>query len=103
METRISRYNISHLNQLSHNNIAATDRQTYSCDFAAMAANMQHMGGHGQMMPQQQQQQPPRNAAQGQLQSYLYNSLKNSPPPINGITWHNSITLQDRLMKSMQL
>lgn len=64
-----------------------------------MAANMQHMGAPG-MMPQQQQR---GGAAQGQLQGYLIQALKNSPSPLNGVTWHNSLSLQERLGKSLQL
>ena len=64
-----------------------------------MAANMQHMGGPG-MMPQQQQ--PRGNAAQGQLQSYLVQALKNGPQPVPG-TWHNTLPLNERLSKSLQL
>lgn len=65
-----------------------------------MAANMQHMGTPG-MMPQHPQQRP--NAAQGQLQSYLVQALKNCPQPLNGNTWHNTLSLQERLTKSLHL
>lgn len=65
-----------------------------------MAANMQQMAGAGQMMPQQLRR-PPTNTHQ--LQQLVYhNLLQNSQPP-NGLTWQGSVSLNDRMGKTMDL
>lgn len=75
-----------------------------------MAGNMQPMGGpggpggNGGMMPQQAQQFGSNpGALKGQMQNYLLQAIKNCPPPPGGLTWHNTLSLQERLGKAMHL
>ena len=72
-----------------------------------MAANFQHMGGAGQMMPQQQsqpnpqqQQQPQgqgqRQPAASQIQYHITQALKAQIAPRSG--WQATVPLQERLL-----
>lgn len=73
-----------------------------------MAANFQHLGGAGQMMPQQppqpnpQQQLPPGqqrqypNGAATQIQFQIGQALKAQIPPRSG--WQTTVPLQERLI-----
>jgi hypothetical protein len=65
-----------------------------------MAANMQQMAGAGQMMPQQLRR-PTANSHQIQQMVYQ-NLLQNSQPP-NGLTWQGTVSLNDRMGKTMDL
>lgn len=64
-----------------------------------MAANMQHMAGVGQMMPQQMRK--PSNTHQ--LQQYVYQHLLQNSQPPNGLTWQSNVSLNDRMGKTMEL
>ena len=73
-----------------------------------MAANFQHMGGAGQMMPQQpsqpnpQQQPPPGqqrqfpNGQNTQIQYQISQALKAQMPPRSG--WQTTVPVQERLV-----
>ena len=63
-----------------------------------MAANMQHMAGAGQMMPQQVRR--PNNP---QLQHVVYENLVSNPPPVNPVSWQSGIPINERLSKTMTL
>lgn len=64
-----------------------------------MAANMQHMGGVGQMMPQQMRK--PANA--GRLQQFVYQNLLQQAQAPNALAWQANITINDRMGKTMDL
>ncbi|KHN99640.1 uncharacterized protein MAM_02493 [Metarhizium album ARSEF 1941] len=65
-----------------------------------MAANMQQMAGAGQMIPQQLRR-PPANSHHMQQMVYQ-NLLQHSQPP-NGLTWQGTVSLNDRMGKTMDL
>jgi hypothetical protein len=64
-----------------------------------MAANFQHMGGPGQMMPQQQrqqqQQQRPQTGATTQIQSLIFNTLNAQTGPLTG--WQAGVLPNERM------
>ncbi|EHK41406.1 hypothetical protein TRIATDRAFT_84787 [Trichoderma atroviride IMI 206040] len=63
-----------------------------------MAANMQHMAGAGQMMPQQM-----RKPTATQLQQAVYQNIQQNTPPLNGMTWQSSFTVNERMGKTLEL
>ena len=63
-----------------------------------MAANMQHMAGAGQMMPQQL-----RKPTVNQLPQVVYQTLTQSTPPLNAGTWQSNVVISDRMSKTMDL
>ncbi|KAM4057118.1 hypothetical protein HRG_003965 [Hirsutella rhossiliensis] len=64
-----------------------------------MAANMQHMAGVGQMMPQQMRK--PANA--NQLQQLVYQTLLQHAQAPNALAWQANVSLNDRMGKTMDL
>jgi hypothetical protein len=63
-----------------------------------MAANMQHMAGAGQMMPQQV-----RKPSNNQIHQLVYQSMVQSQPPPNTMGWQASISINDRMSKTLNL
>jgi hypothetical protein len=63
-----------------------------------MAANMQHMAGAGQMMPQQVRR--PNN---NQIQQMVYQNLVQNTPPPNSMGWQSNVTINDRMGKTLNL
>lgn len=63
-----------------------------------MAANMQHMAGAGQMMPQQL-----RKPSTNQLQQIVYQNLVQHTQPFTGICWQANVPICDRMGKTMNL
>ncbi|KAH7188320.1 uncharacterized protein B0J16DRAFT_317989 [Fusarium flagelliforme] len=64
-----------------------------------MAANMQHMAGAGQMMPQQPMRKPTPN----QLQQIVYQNLVQHTQPFTGGCWQSNVAISDRMGKTMNL
>jgi hypothetical protein len=62
-----------------------------------MAANMQAMGGAGQMMQQQQGGFP------AALNQHVLQSLRVSQSQLLNPTWQTAVPLQDRMTRTMQL
>ncbi|KAG0646689.1 hypothetical protein D0Z07_6279 [Hyphodiscus hymeniophilus] len=65
-----------------------------------MAANFQHMGGVGQMMPQQQQQRqqqqrPPQGNPSSNIQQMIYQTLNSQTGPLTG--WQATVLIQERM------
>jgi hypothetical protein len=66
-----------------------------------MAANFQHMGGVGQMMPQQQQQRqqqpqrPPQGNPSSNIQQLIFQTLNQQTGPLNG--WQSHVLIQERM------
>jgi hypothetical protein len=63
-----------------------------------MAANMQHMAGAGQMMPQQM-----RKPTATQLQQAVYQNIQQNTPPLNGMTWQSNFSVNERMGKTLEL
>ncbi|PTB46245.1 hypothetical protein M441DRAFT_128525 [Trichoderma asperellum CBS 433.97] len=63
-----------------------------------MAANMQHMAGAGQMMPQQL-----RKPTASQLQQAVYQNIQQNTPPLNGMTWQSNFSVNERMGKTLDL
>lgn len=67
-----------------------------------MAANMQHMAGAGHMMQQQMQQMHQHMRKNtNQYQTTIFQRLSSTPVPPGG--WQASISINDRMGKTMEL